>query len=203
MFPAGSIEEYANTYRRDGKIVHRGLWSILVAASPRQSVDFAERYVDIFNNVVRETWHLAVYAKSEWRPEGKVLWTESHFLHQHIERVRTVMKEVGINLPDLCAVFFDPTSAQFGRQSVVIPFDGKKIADHKHYIKRFEVTHECILRATSGLGIDPYLPINSNDTDRVLQQFRLELNKHKVKSIVEKIGSRMVDAAFGVVAGHL
>jgi hypothetical protein len=62
MFPTATntLDEFNIEEIRNGKHEVGGIWSVLITPSAAAAADFAERYLDIFNNVVQGDWHLVV-----------------------------------------------------------------------------------------------------------------------------------------------
>lgn len=204
MFAAGSIEELANHYRNHDGVVVSGVWSVLITRSAEQSADFARRYFDLFNGVVRGGWHLAVYA-GHFHKDGKDQWTASPELHQHVENIRNqiVDDDEEVQVPPLCAVFFDPNVGAFNNRSVIIPFDQLQLANEALFKDGFVATHECIMRAFNAKKLDPYGRVPAELANGLLEEFHKQLKKRSILTWLTKPLAPLGNAALGALLGKI
>lgn len=198
MWAAGSIEDWANQYRADGRIVHGGLWSILISQSAQQSADFADRYMNVFNSVVGQGWHLAVYSSPNDTHRG-MRWRANEKLHRHVINARFAIEENGSPVPDLCAVFFDPNVGVSDKRAVIVTFDAVRIADEQLYREKFKVTHECIMRSFDELKLDVYQTPPADKINDILDRLDHELSAKKIVSRVTGVVDRLANAALGAI----
>ena len=220
MYPADKFDHLRRFYNSDGDILFNGLWSILITPSAEHSAEFAARHFCNFNEVSRGQWHLGVCARPE-RASGNnartdVEWFKDNKRQKISDVIRLELKNAGIELPDMCAVFFDPNTSRFYRNGFIgsglpednysetiayLPLDGSKIADANLYKAGFKKTHEEIVKAIEIYHGNAYGKISPEIYSSVLIELDSRLRPFGFKSFAKKIGVVTLSAIWGNYLG--
>lgn len=216
MYPAGPTDTILRFYRSRREPV-TGVWSVLLTKNPRDSADFAQRYLDTFNRVSLHDWHLGVFAARS----RKGAW----FVPDGLSRMQQVLQEAlikaGHKVPDNCLVFFDPNAlgpqeraltienipeGAFSETCLVIPFDLDRIASAAVMEAGFERIHAAIRRVFRRNGLDAHSVIGSGQMPVILREIESELKTASVFAVLATLpgiilgtlADRMLDAAGGL-----
>lgn len=216
MYPAGPTDTILRFYRSRQEPV-TGVWSVLLTKNPRDSADFAQRYLDTFNRVSAQDWHLGVFAARS----RKDAW----FVPDSLLKMQQVLYEAlitaGHKVPDSCLVFFDPNAlgpqeraltvenipdGAFSETCLVIPFNLDRIANTATMEAAFERIHAAIRKVFRQNGLDAHSVIGSGQMPVILREIESELQAVSVFAILATLpgiilgtlADRMLDAASGL-----
>ena len=216
MYPAGPTDTILRFYRSRQEPV-TGVWSVLLTKNPRDSADFAQRYLDTFNRVSAHDWHLGIFAAESRK--GAWFVPDSQLRMQKV--VQDALITSGHKVPDSCFVFFDPnalgpqeraltldniTEGAFSETCLVIPFNLDRIATTAVMEAGFERIHAAIRKVFRRNGLDAHSVIGSGQMPVVLREIEAELKAASVFAILATLpgillgtlADRMLDAAGGL-----
>lgn len=204
MFPCAGIEDLKNYYRGEGACPFEGIWSILITSSVRDSRDFADRYAEIFNDIVRNDWHLAICSRQDERRN----WIEAPDLQEICDLVRQCVRAEGRRkLSKNGILFFDPATVSFARNGVAKqgfndgrfvetcvfwPLKMTKIGDSQYFPNNFSRVHEVIRVAMEVKELDAQTVVSKRRVSEILMKIQGELLAQELKPIL---------ASFGMIGG--
>ncbi len=194
-----SLEEFNIDEVRNGKRDVGGIWSVLITPSAKAAVDFADRYLIIFDEVAQGDWHLAVGVEPS--TGGRSRWQANFEFQKSIDELRAKLGACGEHIPDLGIVFFDPHSNAIEDGCVIVPLDASKIGNANLYRLGFETTHLAIRRSFEACGLDPYDRVPPDSTNELLRRLDQELNRMRVGGYFRSIGIAVANALLGAAVG--
>lgn len=194
-----TLEEFNIDDVRSGKHAITGIWSVLITPSAEAAVDFAERYLDIFDQVVQGDWHLAVGVHPA--TDGRGRWTANFEFQKSIDELRQRLGAGGERIPDLGIVFFDPHGNAIEDGCVIVPLDARAIGNANLYRAGFEATHLAIRRSFEACDLSPYERVQPGSTNALLRSLDRELKKVKVTGYFRSFGFAFANALLGAAVG--
>lgn len=194
-----TLEEFNIDEVRSGKHAITGIWSVLITPSAAAAVDFAERYLEIFNLVVQGDWHLAVGVHPA--TDTRRRWTANFEFQKSIDELRERLGASGERIPDLGIVFFDPHGNAIEDGCVIVPLDARLIGNANLYRAGFEATHLAIRRSFEACGLNPYDKVPASSTNTLLRRLDQELKKVKVTGYFKSFGFAVANALLGAAVG--
>lgn len=180
MWASGSIEDMRAVYTNQGRHVSSGVWSVLLSQSRSDSLEFAERYFETFNQISLGIWHLNVFAK--YNIENGA-WSTDDEIHSHSLELRKKIEEItGKTLPPLCIVFlsgpsFLASDIDINQETIwaVLPLDHRSIANKNSYIAGLQATQSAITDCYREADIERYDAINISQSNYLIEKLQKKL----------------------------